>query len=199
MQQRVGFITDRGKHQTCMEAGCERPHMTRYLCNTHYNKWRASGLLLDRPTQIACADCEQMVEVALKGPIPKLCKRCKIRRMPRGENANRDRVMMKYGITYFDYQVMYGNQNGRCAICGCGPNGNGKQYGRLSIDHDHDTNEIRGLLCSTCNSGLGMFKDDPYLLELAADYLRFGPRTTHWYELEGANPPRNFKWNQETA
>lgn len=198
MDEPLGFITDRGKRKTCIELGCDRPHATRNLCSTHYNTWRARGLLLERPKSITCQDCAIPVSVADKGPIPKLCKRCKIRRMPRGENANRDRVMTRYGITFADYQAMHGNQNGRCAICDGPPNGNGKKYGRFSVDHDHDTNEIRGLLCGTCNSGLGMFRDDPHLLDLASDYLRFGPRTLMWYALQETVPPKNFKWSEET-
>lgn len=53
-----------------------------------------------------------------------------------------------------------------CAICG------GTNNGRpLVIDHDHTTNQIRALLCSTCNWGLGHFRDNPALLSKAAMYL----------------------------
>ncbi len=41
----------------------------------------------------------------------------------------------------------------------------------VHVDHDHRTNEIRGLLCQGCNKGLGMFRDDPMLLIRAANYL----------------------------
>ena len=50
-----------------------------------------------------------------------------------------------------------------CVICG--------HVGRLNVDHDHETNEIRGMLCHKCNTGLGMFMDDPDLLEFARIYL----------------------------
>lgn len=63
-----------------------------------------------------------------------------------------------------------------CAICGrddlslCEYNG---QYGAksLQIDHDHETGAFRGLLCSSCNKGLGLYRDDPALLRAAADYI----------------------------
>ena len=58
-------------------------------------------------------------------------------------------------------------QNWRCGICGDPLAG-----GRARLDHDHATGELRGVLCSRCNSGLGKFGDDPALLELAAAYLR---------------------------
>jgi hypothetical protein len=65
------------------------------------------------------------------------------------------------------YEAMRREQNNRCAICRRPP---GKRD--LHVDHDHDTNVIRGLLCYYCNTGLGNFKDDIALLEKACDYLR---------------------------
>jgi len=50
-----------------------------------------------------------------------------------------------------------------CTICG--------QGGDLVVDHDHQTNKIRGMLCNHCNRGLGHFKDNPNLLEYARIYL----------------------------
>lgn len=51
-----------------------------------------------------------------------------------------------------------------CVICGDG--------GSLVVDHDHKTGKIRGMLCNHCNRGLGHFRDDPLLLEFAAEYIR---------------------------
>jgi hypothetical protein len=73
-----------------------------------------------------------------------------------------------YGITAEDYDRMLSEQGGACAVCGGGPRGNHKY---LSVDHDHATGVVRGLLCTTCNPAIGMFKDDPALLRRAADYL----------------------------
>lgn len=73
----------------------------------------------------------------------------------------------QYGITVEEYVVMAEVQQGLCAICrrGCPRNS------RLSVDHDHDTGRVRGLLCDTCNKVLGMVEDSPERLRAAADYL----------------------------
>ena len=60
---------------------------------------------------------------------------------------------------------------GKCEICGRTPSGRVNES-HLHVDHDHATNRFRGLLCGNCNRGLGMFKDDPGLLDAAAGYLR---------------------------
>lgn len=74
-----------------------------------------------------------------------------------------------YGITLEDYDEMLEWQGGGCAICGS-PVGDGVGR-RLSVDHDHETGEVRGLLCSRCNAGLGMFQDRQDLLLRAVEYL----------------------------
>ena len=58
------------------------------------------------------------------------------------------------------------NSPHECAVCG--------KTSRLQVDHDHSTGKIRGILCPTCNRGLGMFYDDPVLLEKALVYLNSG-------------------------
>lgn len=68
-------------------------------------------------------------------------------------------------ITVEQFQALVAAQNGRCALCG-------KVPPKLHVDHCHDTGRVRALLCSTCNTGLGKFGDDPVRLEAAAAYLR---------------------------
>lgn len=81
-----------------------------------------------------------------------------------------------YGLTVEDYDRMVAEQNGLCAICGepetsAAPNTNGAVR-VLSIDHDHVTGSVRGLLCHRCNVVLGLSNEDPDRLEMAARYLR---------------------------
>lgn len=77
-------------------------------------------------------------------------------------------LMRNYGITLDDYQQILGGQGGTCAICGEPP----KKNRRMSVDHCHETGEVRGLLCDHCNRGLGHFRDQTILLQNAISYLR---------------------------
>lgn len=84
------------------------------------------------------------------------------------QKSNRLHNLRLYGIEHDDYDRMFAEQEGRCAICGrhqC------EFKRRLAIDHDHATNVVRALLCPACNAALGGLQDDPRLLRLAADYI----------------------------
>lgn len=62
--------------------------------------------------------------------------------------------------------TLYSLQHGRCAICQ-----EERTPEQLFIDHDHASGRVRGLLCPSCNTGLGNFKDDVKRLEKARSYL----------------------------
>jgi len=74
-----------------------------------------------------------------------------------------------YGLRDEDYEDAVEHQHGLCAICGERPSK------PLSIDHDHDTGELRGLLCDNCNHMLGHAKDNPKILRWGAEYLENPP------------------------
>lgn len=85
--------------------------------------------------------------------------------------THRSYVAKTYGIPEGDYDRMLEAQNGLCAICLGRPVSK-----RLAVDHDHKTNEVRGLLCSRCNHDLlGAAHDSLDLLLRAVDYLRNPP------------------------
>jgi len=86
----------------------------------------------------------------------------------------RRRKIEKFGLTEEQYAELFASQNGLCAIC------NGKERARaakatyiraMAIDHCHETDRVRGLLCSSCNRAIGLFKDDPDLMRKAASYV----------------------------
>lgn len=75
----------------------------------------------------------------------------------------------RYGITLDDYADMYAKQNGLCAICNYCTFELNKI---LRVDHCHKSGKVRALICHWCNTGLGMFKDNPKILKKAIDYLK---------------------------
>lgn len=76
----------------------------------------------------------------------------------------RDRHLKKtYGLTLDIVRLLEKEQNGKCAIC--------LKDTKLYVDHDHKTNKIRSLLCSTCNTGLGFFQENIATLQAAIAYL----------------------------
>jgi len=84
-------------------------------------------------------------------------------------DAYRRRLALKYRLTPERHAEMLTAQAGCCAVCRRpAEESTGKV---LAVDHSHETGEVRGLLCSHCNRGLGHFLDSPDLLRAAATYL----------------------------
>ena len=106
------------------------------------------------------------------------CSPCKVEANRRSDakrlSENREKFLNQrkswhlkrtYGITLERYQLMLDAQGGVCAICR-------KVCSRmLAVDHCHESNKIRGLLCQRCNQGIGMFDDDPHTINMAGAYL----------------------------
>jgi hypothetical protein len=89
-------------------------------------------------------------------------------RSPAHFRNQKDSYMRKrYGITIREYEQLYIKQKGTCAICHqkCSTGMN------LAVDHCHDTKEVRGLLCTNCNTAIGSLKHDTGLLTNAIHYL----------------------------
>ena len=78
---------------------------------------------------------------------------------------HRKNRLEKYGLTAERFAALLVEQGGSCAICR-------KKFTDIpQVDHNHDTSRVRGLLCHTCNAGLGMFHDSRLLVQLADEYL----------------------------
>jgi len=78
----------------------------------------------------------------------------------------RRRLKKNYNMTIEDYESLLLSQSGRCAICFTLP---GDQ--KLVVDHCHKTNTVRGLLCSSCNRGIGLLQDSLLVVRSAVEYL----------------------------
>jgi len=84
--------------------------------------------------------------------------------------ANRLNSKLKlYKLSKYQYEELLLKQDFKCAICSRHQNETDKS---LSIDHDHNTGKIRGLLCHNCNLAVGHLKDDPVLAIKASEYLK---------------------------
>lgn len=173
----------------CVEPGCERQRFGHGLCNMHYQR---SKLRDRRATVIPdgeklCPGCDSKKafsefarHAGCKDGFRPECKECtsNYQRAKRPEYAGsvsrRYSLKKNFGITVEQYDQMLADQDGRCKICGSDKSTGRWDTGFLCVDHDHETGKIRGLLCSTCNSGLGMFKDNLPILESAVKYLKQG-------------------------
>jgi hypothetical protein len=77
-----------------------------------------------------------------------------------------DHLKRNYGLTLAQYDDLLRSQEGQCAVCQRSP----KPGQRLVVDHDHHTGAVRGLLCSSCNTALGLMEENPLLLQDLAAY-----------------------------
>ena len=136
-----------------------------------------------------CKDCTRAQQRSYRQnltptiPDRKVCPRCG-KQKPEGEfhrNASRPDGLLayckpcwaslervrRYGITDEEFAQRWEDQGGKCKICPT----IFMLAGDAHVDHDHVTGDVRGLLCSSCNTGLGQFKDSAIILRRAAEYL----------------------------
>lgn len=137
--------------------------------------WEGTGMTVTK----ICKTCEveklvteYQKDITKKDHLRPYCKECtsKRRKQLLSKETIRQRNLEKnFGKGALDvYKKLFEEQGGVCAICSTPENG---RYSNLSIDHNHDTNEIRGLLCNNCNRGIGLLKDNPKLMRKAANYV----------------------------
>lgn len=116
------------------------------------------------------------------------CKECEQRRHKKWSQSKRGRAYQKAywkvnqrkitlqqaGLTIGQWNELFQQQNGCCAICGKTEQDIGRH---LDIDHDHKTGKIRGLLCRTCNANLGLYENKQrkfteYIVKKFKGYLK---------------------------
>jgi hypothetical protein len=125
----------------------------------HYQRWAKYG-----------DPCEATPRKATYKPTD-LCgfPGCGKRAQSKGYCNTHRRRLARFGLTPGELERLLQAQRGRCAICRARKPGHGS--GEWCIDHDHVTGQVRGLLCTRCNSGIGMLQDDPKILAAAAQYV----------------------------
>lgn len=98
---------------------------------------------------------------------PRLTREAAARKRAAADRAHEKYVIKTYGLIPGEYAEMLARQDGRCAICARIPRNR-----RLAVDHDHNTGEVRGLLCFTCNHYvLRYIEGDPIASHNAAIYI----------------------------
>jgi hypothetical protein len=107
------------------------------------------------------------------------CKKCRCIAQKQWckDNPDKDKsvtLKKRYGITFEEYSGLFIEQGGKCAICEFQEQEHDPRTGKkklLAVDHDHITGKIRGLLCSKCNRGIGLFYDNVERMKRAIDYI----------------------------
>lgn len=148
--------------------------------------------LVPVPHGYRCSICKKFklpqhftIDRTRSGNVGSLCRKCKSLHVdkPYSKRTKAARAIKfkvhRYGITEEAYHAMYARQSGACAICQKPETKHIKgSLATLAVDHDHTTGVVRGLLCSKCNRGLGMFHEDIARLTVAIAYLVQSKSTT---------------------
>lgn len=119
----------------------------------------------------------------------------KYRQSHKGFLKRKRRELKEFGVTIEQYDAMHLRQGGLCALCRLPERWRTKLSGRLAmlaVDHCHETGVIRGLLCRTCNRGLGLLGDTVEAIERALQYVSNGvsdARQNHHADRSGPNGP----------
>lgn len=117
----------------------------------------AEGVLTDRPATY---------------PGPRCASHHRVFKHARSARSHALSIKRKYGITAEEYAALYEFQGRRCALC---RRATGASK-RLAVDHNHQTSEVRGLLCGVCNEKvIGYSRDDPEFFYRGAHYLEDPP------------------------
>lgn len=165
----------------CTIGDCDRVALAKGMCAAHYNRVRLgksknpdAPVRLIKRNGLKCKEENCTESPTARGFCISHYHR-KRRESPEELQSERAyRFKRSYGITMAQRQELLKKANFKCEICAIElEHEETKQsYRTCHIDHDHDTNKIRGVLCPNCNRGLGMFKDKIDVLEAALNYLK---------------------------
>lgn len=132
-------------------------------CKKHFTKKSDPNRNLIANNEKFCTSCKTFKPMSefwhYKGKPRSQCKKCFSLK-----NASRFR---KYDLNEELFLKLLEKQDNKCAIC----NAPFKSKRTTFVDHNHITNNIRGLLCPKCNILLGSCNDNLEILKLAISYL----------------------------
>lgn len=140
----------------CSVDGCDKKSNAKSLCPKHYYRNKTYG-----DPSIVRFPWREDRSCSIPG--------CDREHEAKGYCKNHYMILYKFDISPDEYHQKFTAQNHVCAICSqpC------RQREMLSLDHNHDTGHIRGLLCSACNMALGGFQDNKDILKSAIKYLEY--------------------------
>ena len=148
------------------------------VCNTCLNSKELSSFYLKKKKYYRnkCKECCKKEMVVYNRSWRRLNKQKDRGYHKKYETSNKERLSLlarerklkrEFGLSELDYQTMLSNQSNGCFICKAIPT----TKRRLSVDHDHITGKIRGLLCWPCNFSLGLLKEDKQRLNNMINYI----------------------------
>jgi hypothetical protein len=162
--------------KVCEREGCEimfKSHPSRFKkycskeCRYSCTKYRDKQQLTHGTHHIKEADpVRRKGTCSICGPDTDIRVRTGTDRWRCKEQIRRLSRLQSYGLSVMDYEELIMSQGNKCAIC------LNVFVTQPHVDHDHNTGEIRGLLCRPCNTGLGLFKDSPEYLSQALAYIK---------------------------
>ena len=130
---------------------------------------------VNKPETKWCGRCRQNLpkqdfakNSAKKDGLQERCRSCRATHYKDSgyfTQAKEGRLRRKYDLSLAELEQLELSQGSCCAICS-------NDTFSLVVDHDHKTGKVRGLLCNFCNTGLGLFLDDPERLKSAISYLK---------------------------
>jgi len=153
-----GCNQEKELHLFCKNSSSPDKHHSRCReCMSAYHKkyYKKIGQFIEKTPEQKAAKYESLKKCRAADPY---------KRVAENHRAFARNIGMDYSELERWYTKQFLKQQAHCAICG-------GITEELCIDHDHETNELRGLLCRDCNYGIGCFKDNPQSLYRAGDYL----------------------------
>ncbi len=142
-------------NKICSVPDCGKKYLAKNLCTNHYALMKRNGSP-QKQTRKWESGC------SING--------CNGKYAGNGYCMKHYEVQRKYNLSPEIYEDMLLAHGGGCAICNKKPSQN--RGDSIVVDHDHITGEVRGLLCSNCNRGIGLLQDSVNLLTSAASYLK---------------------------